>query len=145
MGKDYYSLANSEAALVADEEILRTLIGMGRMNLLTGIYKRLYTTPEIYEYCQRTLSIEDLKIFQELVLKNRFPASRAAITSITEQAEYLTEDDGYAILCGMIEKIDVILDDPRKTRFYSARSVHVVRLSDILSAAAVTKTANGGP
>lgn len=139
MLKDYYSLSNSEDVLVADGIILSVLIGTGKMDLLTGIYKKIYTTPQIYAECQKTFDINSLKSFRSLVLQKDFPASKAGIASIRELSESLTEDDAYAMLCGMVEKMDVVMDDPIKAKIYSSHSVNVRRLSDIVSAGAITK------
>lgn len=139
MQKDYYKLKGSDEVLIAEAGVLYALLAMGRMDLISGIYKKIYTTPGIYAECLSSLSIDALKVFRQKVFQMDFPAGKTAIASILDQSEILTEDDGYAMLCGMVTKMDVIMDDPRKSRMFSTHSVHVVRLSDILTAAALTR------
>lgn len=136
---DYHALSGSKEVLIAEADVIYALLGMGRMNLITDIYQDVYTTPDIYAECRKTLDVDRLKVFNSTIREMEFSASKMAVVSIMDQSPILTESDGFAMLCGMMKKTDVVLDDPRKAKMFSSHSVHVVRLSDIISAVAVTK------
>ena len=142
MRNDYYALSSSKNVLVADGTVFAALIAMNRMNLLTDIYEKIYTTPEIYSLCQRSLDIESLKTFRSLVTQIEFSVGSVEIDSIRELSASLTDDDACAMLYGMVEKTDVVMDDPVKAKIFSSHSVKVKRLTDIVSAAALTKKQN---
>ena len=141
--KNYSRLAESKAGLIADKEVLRILFYTGKDNLITDLYEHTYTTPDIYDYFTETLGLDDLKVFKQHIEKYEFQASKTAIRSIIEQNEILSEDEAYAMLYCMSQHIDAILDDPRKANIFQSHSVHVLRLSEILYSAAITKKQEG--
>ena len=44
----------------------------------------------------------------------------------------MLKDEGFAVIAAMMNKMDVFIDDPRKAAVFEARSVHVVRPSELI-------------
>lgn len=138
--KNYYELAISTSAIIADADIVAIFLTSGNSKLISDIYRNIYVTPKTYEYLLKTLTIEELKELKNFVQKAEpGDISKSAIRSITEQSEILTEDEAYAIMRAMIDKMDFIIDDPRKAHEAEIKAIHVVRPSDIVASAATTK------
>ena len=100
-----------------------------------NLYDEVYTTPEIYDYFAKNLDLDSLKIFRGEIKRAELKTSKIVLRSIIGNDEILSEDEAYAILYAMTNKIDVILDDPRKYEMFKVRNIHTLRLSEIIAAA----------
>ena len=116
----YSDLPEAKSALIADKEIIQTLFRSGY---------------EIYDYLAKNLDLDSLKIFRSEIKRAELKTSKIVLRSIIGNDEILSEDEAYAILYAMTNKIDVILDDPRKYEMFKVRNIHTLRLSEIIAAA----------
>lgn len=135
----YQELAKSGTLLIADKDLLLLLLKTGNLETFSGIYENVCVTEEVYQTAVKSLEIDRLKEFSKSVDKKKVFASRPAILSVMEQSKILTEEEAIALLGGMSEKYDVLLDDPRKSRIFQAYGVHALRPSDIITSAACTR------
>ena len=87
----------------------------------------------------KNLDIKALKRFNEFAKEIEYNASDIAIRSILEQNQMMLKDEGFAVIAAMMNKMDVFIDDPRKAAVFEARSVHVVRPSELIMAATTTE------
>jgi len=131
----YSDLPEAKSALIADKEIIQTLFRSGYEYLILNLYDEVYTTPEIYDYFAKNLDLDSLKIFRSEIKRAELKTSKIVLRSIIGNDEILSEDEAYAILYAMTNKIDVILDDPRKYEMFKVRNIHTLRLSEIIAAA----------
>lgn len=131
----YSDLPEAKSALIADKEIIQTLFRSGYEYLILNLYDEVYTTPEIYDYFAKNLDLDSLKIFRGEIKRAELKTSKIVLRSIIGNDEILSEDEAYAILYAMTNKIDVILDDARKYEMFKVRNIHTLRLSEIIAAA----------
>lgn len=136
--KKYKELPHSKSILVANKDILQIFLMTGHINLITNLYEEIYVTPDIYDYFIKNLDVKALKQFNLFIKKINDNVNQMAIHSITEQYPIMTDDEGFAVVAAMINKMDIMIDDPRKAAIFEARSVHVVRPSELITAAALT-------
>lgn len=137
--KKYKELPHSKSILIADKDAFETFLLTGYENLITGLYEDVYLTPDIYQHFVKNLDIKALKHFNEFAKEIEYNASDIAIRSILEQNQMMLKDDGFAVIAAMMKKMDVFIDDPRKAAVFEARSVHVVRPSELIMAATTTE------
>ena len=137
--KKYKELPHSKSILIADKDAFETFLLTGHENLITGLYEDVYLTPDIYQYFVKNLDIKVLKRFNEFAKEIEYNASDIAVRSILEQNQMMLKDEGFAVITAMMNKMDVFIDDPRKAAVFEARSVHVVRPSELIMAAATTE------
>ena len=137
--KKYKELPHSKSILIADKDAFETFLLTGHENLITGLYEDVYLTPDIYQHFVKNLDIKALKRFNEFAKEIEYNASDIAIRSILEQNQMMLKDDGFAVIAAMMKKMDVFIDDPRKSAVFEARSVHVVRPSELIMAATTTE------
>ena len=133
--KKYRELPHSKSVLIADKGAFETFLLTGHENLITGLYEDVYLTPDIYQLFVKNLDIKALKRFNEFAKEIEYNASDIAIRSILEQNQMMLKDEGFAVIAAMMNKMDVFIDDPRKAAVFEARSVHVVRPSELIMAA----------
>ena len=137
--KKYKELPHSKSILIADKDAFETFLLTGHENLITGLYEDVYLTPDIYQHFVKNLDIKALKRFNEFAKEIEYNASDIAIRSILEQNQMMLKDDGFAVIAAMMKKMDVFIDDPGKAAVFEARSVHVVRPSELIMAATTTE------
>lgn len=135
--KNYKEIPKSKTVIVTDINIINILLDYPE--LTSGLYDDIYMPPEPYNYCKQNMDITTLKRFLKSVKKIEFNASKTAIQSMMEQSEILDEEECYAMLYGMLNHIDVIVEDPRKNGIFIAHNVNTVQLSDLIATAAITK------
>ena len=137
--KKYRELPHSKSVLIADKGAFETFLLTGHENLITGLYEDVYLTPDIYQLFVKNLDIKALKRFNEFAKEIEYNASDIAIRSILEQNQMMLKDEGFAVIAAMMNKMDVFIDDTRKAAVFEARSVHVVRPSELIMAATTTE------
>lgn len=137
--KKYRELPHSKSVLIADKDAFETFLLTEHENLITGLYEDVYLTPDIYQLFVKNLDIKALKRFNEFAKKIEYNASDIAVRSILEQNQMMLKDEGFAVIAAMMNKMDVLIDDPRKAAVFEARSVHVVRPSELIMAATTTE------
>ena len=137
--KKYKELPHSKSILIADKCAFETFLLTGHENLITGLYEDVYLTPDIYQLFVKKLDINALKRFNEFAKEIEYNASDIAVRSILEQNQMMLKDEGFAVIAAMMNKMDVFIDDPRKAAVFEARSVHVVRPSELIMAATTTE------
>lgn len=137
--KKHKELPHSKSILIADKDAFETFLLTGHENLITGLYEDVYLTPDIYQHFVKNLDIKALKRFNEFAKEIEYNASDIAIRSILEQNQMMLKDEGFAVIVAMMNKMDVFIDDPRKAAVFEARSVHVVRPSELIMAATTTE------
>lgn len=137
--KKYRELPHSKSVLIADKDAFETFLLTEHENLITGLYEDVYLTPDIYQLFVKNLDIKALKRFNEFAKKIEYNASDIAVRSILEQNQMMLKDEGFAVIVAMMNKMDVFIDDPRKAAVFEARSVHVVRPSELIMAATTTE------
>lgn len=137
--KKYKELPHSKSILIADKDAFETFLLTGHENLITELYEDVYLTPDIYQFFVKNLDIKALKRFNEFAKEIEYNASDIAIRSILEQNQIMLKDEGFAVIAAMMNKMDAFIDDPRKAAVFEARSVHVVRPSELIMAATTTE------
>lgn len=137
--KKYKELPHSKSILIADKDAFETFLLTGYENLITELYEDVYLTPDIYQLFVKNLDIKALKRFNEFAKEIEYNASDIAVRSILEQNQIMLKDEGFAVIAAMMNKMDVFIDDPRKAAVFEARSVHVVRPSELIMAATTTE------
>ncbi len=135
----YYDLVKNDTLLIADKESLSALINTEHENLITDIYKKVLVTPGIYDYFIKNLDINGIKSFNKSFKEIEFKASRTAIASIIETEGILTEDEAFAMLSCMANRMDALIDDPRKAKIFALHRINVIRPGDLATAAVITK------
>mgnify|MGYP002562873282 CR=1 FL=1 len=106
---------------------------------ITDIYKKVLVTPGIYDYFIKNLDINGIKSFNKSFKEIEFKASRTAIASIIETEGILTEDEAFAMLSCMANRMDALIDDPRKAKIFALHRINVIRPGDLATAAVITK------
>lgn len=138
--KNYYDIPRTEKLLIANKDSLLAFFFAHQEPLLEQLYKQgIFTTPGIYKSLVKQLSTADLKMLRRFVHESRYHASRAAVTKIMEETKILTASEAFAVLCARDKHMDILLDDPRKIPVIESYSVHGIRPSDIVLAAAITE------
>lgn len=135
----YYDLVKNDTLLIADKESLSALINTEHENLITDIYKKVLVTPDIYDYFIKNLDINGIKSFNKSFKEIEFKASRTAIASIIETEGILTEDEAFEMLSCMANRMDALIDDPRKAKIFALHRINVIRPGDLAAAAVITK------
>ena len=130
-------LTKSKTVIIADREILQVLWSSGKEFLVERLYENILVTPEIFDHFSKTLDTDNLKEFLNKFKKCKYKVSKEATQSIVHPI--ITKDEAYAMVTAMMNSYDVILDDPRKAEIFRARDIYVLRPSDIVSEAAITK------
>lgn len=136
---NYYDLAKNDTLLIADRDSLAALINTGYKNLIADIYKKILVTPDIYDYFIKNLDIQGVKDFNKSFKEIEFKASKTAVASIMETEDIMTEDEAFAMLSCMANRMDALIDDPRKAKIFALHRINVIRPGDLAAAAAITK------
>lgn len=127
-------LTHSEKVLIADKYSLEAFFFSKNENIISQLYKEVFTTPGIYQYFMNILSVEDIKTFRKTIKEVNYEVSTHKIDDVMSDSKILNHNDVYALLCGKTLKMDVLLDDPRKVKVFQDYLVHTIRPTDIVQA-----------
>lgn len=126
---NFQSLAKASAVLFVDHTLLPILY-TDNGQMLKEMYDEVYVTPALYNYYAKLLGINALKLVQKYAKRQPEWADQP------EPIDGLTDDEAFAVGYCIAYDVDLVIDDPIKAKEIARHGVHVVRLSDIISAAA---------
>lgn len=122
----------SKTAIITDSGIINVFFMIGQEAILLDLYDEVFVTPNIYDDFAKSLDMESFKIFCKKIKKCKFNVSKLNLDSLKQQYPIMNDDEAFAMVYGMSNQVDVILDDPRKAYILESRGVNVLRPSDIM-------------
>ena len=139
--QNYYAIPQKPGLLIADRDSLLAFFLTRQEHLLERLYRQggIFTTPGIYKYLVKHLAATELKDLRRFVREVRYHANKSELAEITKDTEILTANEAFSVLCAREKHLDVLLDDPRKIEILRSYSVHGIRPSDLVVAAATAE------